>query len=176
MKFLHEVIDINSKTGEKIYNGWWEIKGNYLYNYAGVRHSYIPSVDDEIIESSWEEVIKQEARNSTETTGWIAPNGEFFGCGYGDHSFLAEALFDSSCTEMQADGYCMIYWNRYVNNAFELPLGDLMIPDETLANIAASSQKGSYDYYCDTPLTAAQKEVLQKKGVKIKEKDKEEDV
>lgn len=135
------------------------------------RNSCPSPADDKIIEPSWKEALKRESRNNTKTSGWIAPNGDFFGCGYGDHSFLAEALFNSSCSEMQADGYCMIYWNRYADNDFDLPLGDLMIPDETLANIAASSQKGSYDYYCDTPLTAAQKEVLQKKGVKIREID-----
>lgn len=113
MKFLHEMINTNPKTGKKFYNGWWKIRGNYLYNYVGGRHSYIPSADDEIIESSWEEVIKQESRNSTETTGWVAPNGDFFGCGYGDHSFLAEALFNSSCSDFKRrKARYEDYWRR----------------------------------------------------------------
>lgn len=108
MKFLHEYH--LSPSGVKHYNGYWEIDGGRLVNRAGGWHPYNPSPDDEIIElDSWADLIRLTIKDDTQITGWIAPNGDFYGCRYSNHADLAEYLLGATEEELEERGYCKIY-------------------------------------------------------------------
>lgn len=108
-KFLHEYN--HYANGQVVENGWWEIRGNKLYNSCGGWHDYTPRPDDEIKESTWDEILKESVRDDTETTGWIAPDGVFYGCAPQAHEALAEYVIGASERELEEKGYVKIYRN-----------------------------------------------------------------
>ena len=109
MKFLHEFNRFGDNCVQD--NGYWEIRGNgYVYNMNGGRHSYRPSEEDEIIEvESWDEIIKKTIRDDSEITGWLSPDGEFFGCSARNHMMMAEYYFGKSEEELEESGFIKIY-------------------------------------------------------------------
>lgn len=105
--FLHEITRyINGQTSD---NGWWEIRGSKLYNRCGGWHDYVPSPDDEIRESTWDEIMRETVRDDAQITGWIAPDGTFYGCAPEDHSLLARYVLGASERELEKRGYAKIF-------------------------------------------------------------------
>lgn len=144
MKFLHEFLHYGN--GTVIDNGYWEIDGDYLYNFAGGRHHYTPSPNDEIIESDWAEVRRLNAKaaiSDNHTTGWIAPDGTFYGVSYQDHHLVAEYLGMTE-GEMENSGYVKIYFNP-------------IWPDHG----------NKYEYWFKDHLSGAQIETLTKRGFSV---------
>ena len=109
MKFLHEYIHFSETAVQD--NGYWEIGNDgYLYNMNGGRHAYHPSEEDEIVEAeSWDSIIKMTIRDDTEVTGWISPDGEFFGCNPRNHMRMARFFFEKEEEELEESGFIKIY-------------------------------------------------------------------
>ena len=106
MKLIHEYNDDGT-----VDNGWWEFDGSYCYNRYGGRHPYAPGLHDEIVESSWEEVLRDDFLKHKDEfiTGWLAPNGDFFGCAPEDHWDMAKYVFGKTERELEDSGYLKIY-------------------------------------------------------------------
>lgn len=147
MKFLHNYSRYSDGTVED--NGYWLINGDRLENYNGGSTSYVPSPDDEIVEyESWAELYRHKLRNDSLITGWIAPNGEFFGCGEQDHMKMAIFYFGKkSCIELEEAGYIKVFRTPSLVRA-EFPL----------------HHNKEYDYGFREP-TAAQWDTLVNKGI-----------
>lgn len=113
MKFLHEFYEY--KNGKRYDNGYWEISGDRLFNANGGWHTYNPTPNDEIIDSDWEHIEKMNlmldfAANKDSDTGWIAPDGTFYGTGYTDHWKVAK-YFDVTERDLEDRGFVKIYFN-----------------------------------------------------------------
>lgn len=146
MKFLHEYL--KSPNGTVLQDAYWEIRGNRLYNAVGGYHFYEPKEDDEIIESTWDDILYKQALkklDSSKTTGWIAPDGTFYGCDPEDHWEVAEFILNSTERELEEQGYCKIYSNPiwYMTN------------------------ESNYSYDYEKHLTQAQIDVLISKGLEV---------
>lgn len=110
MKFLHEFLEYND--GTTCDNGWWEIDGDRLYNIRGGWHCYTPSPDDIIIETdSWDDVPMDYLLNDNAITGWIAPDGTFYGCDAEEHELITERVLKTSETMLEDQGYVKIFRN-----------------------------------------------------------------
>ena len=110
MKFLHEYKKYNN--GQVYDNGWWEIEGNRLYNINGGFHYYTPSSDDLIMEAdSWDDVPMDYLLKDEAITGWIAPDGKFYGCNPEDHAIIASLVLKSNETLLENQGYVKIFQN-----------------------------------------------------------------
>jgi len=108
MKFLHEYLTY--QNGVVIDNGWWLIDGCHLVNRNGGYHIYTPSDTDIIVEKDgWNDVLRDTIRDDSNVTGWIAPDGEFFGCSAMDHELIASILFDMDEVTMEKMGYIKVY-------------------------------------------------------------------
>lgn len=146
MKFLHEYL--KSPNGTVLQDAYWEIRGNRLYNAAGGFHFYEPKEDDEIIESTWDKICYEEALkklDSSKITGWIAPDGTFYGCDPTDHWEVAEFILKCSERELEKRGYCRIYCNP----------------------IWYMTDESEYSYDYEKHLTEAQIDVLTSKGLEV---------
>jgi len=110
MKFLHEYC--KGRDGTLYDNGWWEINGNRLYNVNGGWHDYNPSPDDIIIEvNGWNDIPMDYLLNDSAVTGWVAPDGKFYGCEPEDHILIAEHVLKSSEMMLENRGYVKIFKN-----------------------------------------------------------------
>lgn len=110
MKFLHEFLEYND--GTRCDNGWWKIDGDRLYNFRGGWHCYTPSPNDIIIEAdSWDDVPMNYLLNDSAITGWIAPDGTFYGCDAEEHELIAERVLKMSETMLEDQGYVKIFRN-----------------------------------------------------------------
>lgn len=146
-RFLHEIATYRNGITQD--NGWWEIRGLTLYNQLGGHHAYVPSADDEIRECEWEDILRETVRNDKETTGWIAPDGTFYGCAPQDHAALAKYVLYTTEQDLELRGYIKIYENPYFLRQ-------------------SYPEYGAYSYMrCDGHWpTEAQLHVLQEKGLK----------
>ena len=144
MKFLHEYNVL--PNGTAVDNGWWEIRGDRCVNMRGAGHPYTPSPNDEIKESTWDKIIAETVRDDSEKTGWISPDGEFFGCAPMDHDSLAWYVIGKTQRELELAGWCKIYRSMF------------------------DHKRG---YYCEKFLSPGQRKVLMEKDVEIKEYDME---
>lgn len=154
-KFLHEYLHFgNGKVQD---NGWWEICGSKLYNRAGGRHDYVPQEDDEIREGTWNDIIKETVVDNTQITGWIAPNGTFYGCSPLNHAVVAEYVLNSSEKGLEEQGYVKIFENpAFLRREYpEYPRYEYMRGDSHYPN-------------------SAQIHVLREKGLVIKERHLQE--
>ena len=143
-KFLHEYKKFDN--GTKIDNGYWEIEGDKLVNRFGGWHHYEPSDGDEVIEGEWETVIPLMVRDDSQMTGWIAPDGTFYGCCPQDHADLATYILKQEETTLENTGYIKIY-----ENPIRLRVENPDLPP--------------YDFFCNRHPTEAQRKVLRKKGL-----------
>ena len=149
-KFLHEYFEWGGKKHD---NGWWEIDGDYLYNKFGGRHKYVPTEDDIIRECEWDDIIRETVIKDDEITGWIAPDGTFYGCNPRDHRDVAVYLFGCEEAELENRGFCKIYENPL---ELRIAIGDL--------------EKDRYQYFPrGRYLTAGQRKTLRDKGFKEEE-------
>ena len=109
MKFLHEYE--KHSDGTKYDNGYWKIVGNLLVNRRGGHHIYRPSPDDEIIEADdwsglpWADILLV----PDSITGWISPDGKFYGCNQYDHAEVAVWVLQASERELERKGWVKIY-------------------------------------------------------------------
>ncbi len=127
-------------------NGWWRIDGNMLVNPCGGFHIYIPSPDDEIIEADdWNDITRLTVRDDSQTTGWLSPDGEFYGCKYSEHADLAECYIGKTERELEILGWVKIYYD---------PL----------------TKKYSYTY--ENELTNKQREIIENKGLELRLADR----
>lgn len=149
MRFLHEFCNPVNPNCKRYDNGWWQIDGDRLINPYGGHHSYNPSPDDEIIEAnSWSDIIRLTIRDDSQMTGWVSPDGEFYGCKYSDHSDLAEYYIGKTERELETLGWVKIYY---------------------------SSLTQKYSYACEDRLTNKQREIIEDKGIKLRPADRWED-
>ena len=92
-------------------------------------------------------------RDDSEKTGWISPDGEFWGCGPQDHYKLATIdLGRNDETDLEAEGWIKIY-----TYPIEMRLAGISTP------------KNVYDYFGKP--TEAQKNTLTMKGITLHEFD-----
>lgn len=110
MKFVHEYTDYPNQ--KNVDCGIWRYDMGQCYNRRGGYHNYHPHSMDEFFEAdSWDDIIKQQmlADRNNYTTGWIAPDGEFFGCAAEDHDDMAEYVFNKSQRELEDTGWLKVY-------------------------------------------------------------------
>ena len=108
-KFLHEYVKY--RDGSTKDNGWWRIDGDKLVNSAGGWHTYHPSPDDEIVEADgWSDLDYSYLIDNTQTTGWVSPEGDFYGCKYMNHSVVANMVLKSSECLLELAGWVKIGW------------------------------------------------------------------
>ena len=150
MIFIHEYdVSPNQKI---IDSGIWEFDGTFCYNRYGGFHTYIPHPMDKKFEAeSWNEVLKIEllANRDKYITGWISPDGEFFGCDVRDHDDMARYVLGQSQTALEKNGWVKVYENP--------------------AHVRAMAHHNMkrYDYYCDKIPTPEQEETLERLGIPI---------
>lgn len=92
----------------------------------------------------WNEYVMSAIKPES-NLGWIAPDGTFIGCGYYDHSFIAEEYLHSSEERLEEEGWCKVY--------------ALGIPD---------AERNEMNYYTkNNHFTAAQKETIDRLDAKF---------
>lgn len=103
-------------------NGYWEIEypDEYLdgpigekirvCNMMGGYHYHTITGTEEIVEANgWDELDYRYLLNNDSDLGWIAPGGQFYGCGYAEHSLIAELIFHKSERDLEEAGYIKIF-------------------------------------------------------------------
>ena len=128
-------------------SGYWKIAGDHIENEYGGRSSYRPSSNDKIVEyDSWADMYKATVRDDSQTTGWISPSGDFFGCAPQDHRIMALYYFgEDDERDLERKGYIKI--------------------SETPARLRAMNPNlPLYEYGFKMP-TSAQWDVLVAKGI-----------
>lgn len=111
--FVHEFVDYPNV--KNIDNGWWEYDEELgrVYNLMGGWHNYTPHPLNIFIKGTWEDVMREDLllHRNDYVTGWIAPDGEFFGCSAMGHRDVAEYIFGKTERELEDSGYLKIYEN-----------------------------------------------------------------
>ena len=108
--FIHEIVDYPNAKG--IDNGWWELGDDgYVYNRNGGRHNYVAKNEKERKKATWDDITKDYllAEADKYDTGWLAPNGHFYGCDYMNHGLFADYVFKVDERDLEKKGYCKIY-------------------------------------------------------------------
>jgi len=150
MKFVHEYNDY--PNAKNVDSGIWEFDGEFCYNRYGGYHVYHPHPLDIVFEEdSWDDVIRTQliTKKDKYITGWISPNGGFFGCAPEDHDDVARYIFNKTQIELEEAGYIKVYEN----------------PRRLRAT--ASYNMEQYSYYCYNRPTSAQEITLERLGIKI---------
>ena len=150
MKFVHEYNDY--PNAKNVDGGIWEYNNGKCYNRYGGHHDYRPHPLDVFFEEdSWSDVIRIQLITNKDKyiTGWISPNGGFFGCAPEDHDDVARYIFNKTQTELENAGYIKVYENPLRLRA------------------TASYNMGQYSYYCYNRPTSAQEITLERLGIKI---------
>lgn len=158
MLFLHEFVDYPGAQG--VDNGWWEYNPDreLLFNRNGGYHSHRYHPKEEIIESTWEEILYLSIRDDSYITGWIAPDGTFYGCAPMDHVRLAEYYLKTKENKLEEDGWLKITQLAF----FTKPKPD--------------NPNGRYEYLFFNPykyITQAQYKTMRQKGLELTEYDKQ---
>ena len=109
--FVHEFQDVNGLG--ILDNGWWQIVDGVAYNSLGGHHNYTPHPMEEFrVFKDWGDLYEHTTRDDSQTTGWISPDGEFFGCRRYDHHRLEMYVIKKGdCKELEANGWIKIYFN-----------------------------------------------------------------
>ena len=129
MKFVHKYE--KNDEGKLLDGGIWLLDKGLCYNRKGGYHHYTPNELDEIFDAdSWGDIIKQEmlAKKNDYTTGWIAPDGEFFGCAPEDHYDMAIYVLGANTeSELEDAGWLKVYkvpWRlRTMSSYYKEPYG-----------------------------------------------------
>lgn len=156
MLFVHEFMEYGDGTVRD--NGWWEYDPDTekVYNRNGGWHDYRHRPEEEIIESTWEDILARTIRDDSCVTGWIAPDGEFFGCDPMDHARMAEYYLKTTEQYLEDDGWIKIT---------EVPFWAM----GKYPNI-----NGRYEYHffnLHKHITQAQYKTLKDKGLELEEFD-----
>lgn len=150
MTFVHEFVDYPSQ--KNVDNGIWEYENGICYNRFGGHHSYTEHPLNKFFTAdSWDDVLKYTIRDDTQITGWLAPDGTFYGCAPMDHMALEDHVIQRDASELENEGWIKIYKNS---------MNMRMFHDEELP---------PYDYLGAHYPTPQQKEVLLKKGLTLHE-------
>lgn len=152
MTFLREFVDYPSQ--KDVYNGIWEYEDGICYNRFGGHHDYKEHPLSEFFTAdSWDDVLKYTIRDDTQITGWLAPDGTFYGCSPMDHMALEDHVLQRDATELEDEGWIKIY-----ENPINIRMRHISEYDEDLPQ---------YDYLGMHYPTPQQKEVLLKKGLTL---------
>lgn len=122
-------------------------------NAYGGWHFYTITKEDEIFESDWDTVEREQyAAYQDAEYGWIAPDGTFYGCNYEDHAhciYAVSGMYESIAERM---GWIKIY------------------RDPTMARYhpeRVNEFDGCYWIYDSEIMTDAQKKTLYERGFKF---------
>ena len=119
MWFVHK--RKRNAAGEIIDNGGiWEIIDEptgvewgevcRVENAYGGWHYYTITKEDEIFESDWDTVEREQYQSYTDAEyGWIAPDGTFYGCNYEDHAHCIYAVSGMYESMAERAGWIKIY-------------------------------------------------------------------
>lgn len=154
--FVHEFMEYGD--GSVHDNGWWEYDPDTekVYNRNGGYHYLHHRPEEEIIESTWEDILAETIRDDDCITGWIAPDGTFYGCDPMDHIRLAEYYLKTNEEKLENEGWIKIT---------QLPW--FMREDSDNPN-------GRYEYHFFNPykhITQAQYMTLKYKGLELTDYD-----
>ena len=128
--FVHEFVNYSNPAPEyqNVDNGWWEYDPELgkVYNRNGGWHMYCHHPMEEIIESTWSEIFKKTLRDDSLKTGWISPDGEWFGCAAQAHALFAEEYLESYEEKLEEQGWVKVteipYFLRHMDpNTFAEP-------------------------------------------------------
>ena len=121
-------------------NSWWQLKDNYVYNMFGGRHLAEPDLFT-VEAPDWEDLDWSCLLDRESYTGWIAPDGTWFGCADGDHGLIAKFLLKSSETQLEQKGWVKIYRSELTH------MRDWYVKNlkATQAQIDTLLEKGIYD-------------------------------
>lgn len=96
-------------------SSWWELRDGMLINRVGGRHSYREEYET-ILETVTAEDFEDLDWNNTylnnpkENSGWLAPDGTFYGCPSQAHDLCAYLLIKKETKELEDEGYVRIYY------------------------------------------------------------------
>lgn len=108
----------------KLKNWWWEYDETLprscttLYNYAGGKTS---DIDIEGMETATAEAFSDlnwygtEVYDNKYKTGWLSPEGKFYGCDYRRHSAQAKFVHNKSECDLEDAGWVKISYRLYYN-------------------------------------------------------------
>ena len=152
MIFVREFVDYPSQ--KDVYNGIWEYEDGICYNRFGGHHDYKEHPLSEFFTAdSWDDVLKYTIRDDTQITGWLAPDGTFYGCSPMDHIALEDYVLQRDAMELEDEGWIKIY-----ENPINMRMHHISEYGEDLPQ---------YDYLGMHYPTPQQKEVLLKKGLTL---------
>ena len=106
--FVHEYYDTPSQ--KNIENGWWEYRPETgkVYNRNGGWHNFSEHPMQEFKEGEWPDIIAMTIRDDSLLTGWIAPDGEWYGCESTEHVSLANYLLKTSERDLEERGWIKV--------------------------------------------------------------------
>ena len=152
MTFVHEFVDYPSQ--KDVDNGFWEYEDGMCYNRFGGHHDYKEHPLNKFFTAdSWDDVLKYTIRDDTQITGWLAPDGTFYGCAPMDHMYLEDHVLQRDASELEDEGWIKIYENPINMRILHLDKYDEELPP--------------YDYLGAQYPTPQQQEVLIKKGLTL---------
>lgn len=152
MIFVREFVDYPSQ--KDVYNGIWEYDDGICYNRFGGHHDYKEHLLNEFFTAdNWDDVLKYTIRDDTQITGWLAPDGAFYGCSPMDHMALEDHVLQRDATELEDEGWIKIY-----ENSINMRMHHISKYGEDLPQ---------YDYLGMHYPTPQQQEVLLKKGLTL---------
>lgn len=150
MKFLHEYLRYSG--GTIIDNGWWEISedGTRLINIYGGWHNYTPREDDIVVEAdSWYDLDWSHLLKPDSPYGWIDRDGKWYGCGYQNHSAVAEFVLGKTERDLEESGWVKLY-RRYNGETDWYMESDQGIRNRiTQAQIKTLKEHGIYEKWFD---------------------------
>lgn len=104
---------VSNKLLKENDSAWWELRGDRLYNKVGGWHPY-----DEDYETAYETAYangfeeldwsKTYLNNPDEVSGWLSPDGIFYGCPSESHSSCAYLVIKKEERELEKEGYIRI--------------------------------------------------------------------
>lgn len=147
--FLHEYVDYPNGPYHSD-NGFWQIDGDKLLNPFGGWHCYRPKPTDEIVEAeSWADLpsIEDQLVDNTQKSGWVSPDGIFYGCAFFCHEKVADLVLHRTEEELENSGWVKIFRSSH----------------------PWAAVKTEYDWYKVGRLTKAQQDTLMEKGFQFKE-------
>lgn len=149
----YQLKDPTKKPFIKIDNFWWELSTEHalndctVYNYAGGKMTGLNCTNSHIVEAdSWEFLDWKgtDLWSNQYKTGWLAPNGKFYGCDYKFHSMSANLVHHKTESEMEKAGYMKI--THSLGNWEKL---DLLIPSSINPKYPKPT-KAQINYILDT--------------------------
>ena len=117
MNKAYQLKDPNKKAFVKHKNFWWRLSTTTplddatLYNYSGGHMTGVNCENAEIVEADdwncldWNGTV---LLDDSYKTGWVAPNGEFYGCDYRCHYMCALMVLKKKDTELEEQGYIKV--------------------------------------------------------------------